>query len=192
MTQRPTRVATWILFPLIALACLSIAMWKAQVAVGHLLEILLGLIVGALFIFALWKIPQRQVSAYANLEPKDRAQLVNEYRKTLAQIFGGIAIVVGLYFTWRQNVYTQGQLEATTSQLRIASEGQITERWTKATIQLGDHNMDTRLGGIYALGRVCHDSGRDCWAIRPSFDGIRAEPFSSQAGSKRQSCRSNG
>jgi Pentapeptide repeats (8 copies) len=81
----------------------------------------------------------------------------NEARKTLAQIMGGAAVLVGLYFTW--------------SSLEVSREGQVTERFTKAIDQLGAVNdkgekqLELRLGGIYALERIARDSARDHWPI---------------------------
>jgi hypothetical protein len=44
---------------------------------------------------------------------------------------------------------------------RRSARGQITDRYTKAVSQLGDKNLDVRLGGIFALERIAHDSRRD-------------------------------
>jgi uncharacterized protein YjbI with pentapeptide repeats len=46
-------------------------------------------------------------------------------------------------------------------QIAVAQEGQITERFTRAVDQLGQpgsDRLDVRLGGIYALERIAHDS----------------------------------
>jgi hypothetical protein len=82
---------------------------------------------------------------------------VDEYRKTLAQIMGGCALLVGLYFTWRTT--------------RTAEDGRITDRFSKAVEQLGATNKDgsrqiePRLGGIHSLERIARDSKRDARAI---------------------------
>jgi len=80
--------------------------------------------------------------------PQQRQGLV----QTLAQIAGGAALLVGLYFTRRT--------------VQINQEGQITDRFTKAIDQLGagegnDKRLEVRLGGIYALGRIARDSEKD-------------------------------
>ena len=69
----------------------------------------------------------------------------------MAQIIAGGALLLGLYFTWRQ--------------LTITQEGQITDRFAKAIAQLGDERLALRLGGIYALERISRDSPRDLEAI---------------------------
>jgi Pentapeptide repeats (8 copies) len=71
----------------------------------------------------------------------------NEVRTTLLQGLGGVVLLVGAYFTYRQ--------------LRTTREGQITERYTRAIDQLGHAQLDVRLGGIYALERIARDSPAD-------------------------------
>jgi uncharacterized protein YjbI with pentapeptide repeats len=79
--------------------------------------------------------------------------------QTLAQILGGFAVLVGLYFAWK-NITT------TAKNLELTKEGQVTDRFTKAIEQLGATDngkpkWELRLGGIYALERIAHDSERD-------------------------------
>jgi hypothetical protein len=108
-------------------------------------------VVGVLIVLsmslAIWKIPKWQVASLKNLTPAEQFNSENEARKTLSQILGGAALLVGLYFTWRS--------------MRVAAEGQITDRFTKAIEQLGDSKLEIRLGGIYALERIAYDSSRD-------------------------------
>ena len=87
-------------------------------------------------------------------EIKDRIDLESKSRQTLAQILGGAALLVGLYFT--------------SQKLQTTQEGQITDRFTKAIDQLGKLGKDylaVRLGGIYALERIARDSESDHWAV---------------------------
>jgi hypothetical protein len=83
--------------------------------------------------------------------------LVNEYRRTWAQIVGGFGLLLGLYYTWRRIEISQRELEATRDQ-------QVTERFTRAIDQLGaiddkgNKKLEIRLGGIYALERIALDS----------------------------------
>jgi hypothetical protein len=79
--------------------------------------------------------------------PTDRAKAVNDIRTTLLQGLGGAALLVGVYFTWRQ--------------IQVAREGQLTQRFTAAVGQLSNRSVDVRLGGIYALERIAIDSKRD-------------------------------
>jgi uncharacterized protein YjbI with pentapeptide repeats len=107
----------------------------------------LVLVLGVLLF--LWKVPQWQLTQWrASLEPKDLAQLENAFRVTWAQIVGGMVLVIGLYFTWRN--------------LIVAREGQITERFTRAIDQIDSKkSLEVRLGGIYALERIARDSSQD-------------------------------
>src|SRR5215204_6228213 len=79
----------------------------------------------------------RQVDAATRLE------LQNDVRTTLLQGLGGLAVLVGAFFTYRQ--------------LHTARERQVTERFTRAIDQLGHENLDVRLGGIYALASAFHE-----------------------------------
>src|SRR5215216_7905270 len=117
-------------------------------------------VVLALVIVAfLWFVPQLQGEYFSQKVPaKERPALVNEYRRTWAQIIGGFGLLLGLYFTWRRIEISQQELEATRDQ-------QVTERFTRAIDQLGatdnegkNKKLSIRLGGIYALERTAWDS----------------------------------
>src|SRR5215213_6417018 len=111
-----------------------------------------------LIVAFLWFVPQLQGEYFSQKVPaQERATLVNEYRRTWAQIIGGFALLLGLYFTWRRVEISQRTLEATQDQ-------QVTERFTRAIDQLGATDetgkprLEVRLGGIYALERIANDS----------------------------------
>lgn len=94
----------------------------------------------------------------------DKANYENQYRATLAQILGGIAIGMGLYYTWRRITIAENEL-------KVSQQGQITERFTRAVDQLGaldqfgNPAIEIRLGGIYALERISMESDKDYWPI---------------------------
>jgi hypothetical protein len=113
----------------------------------HLLFI--GALLVILLFLLLWKCPQRQVATVPKM--KDRLDLELKSRQTLVQILGGAAALGALYFTAQT--------------LRTTQEGQITDRFTKAITQLGDKNLEIRLGGIYALERISKDSQSDHWSV---------------------------
>ena len=87
-------------------------------------------------------------------------------------------------------IFAAGALLFTGRNYRLAREGQVTDRYTKAIEQLGSDRLDVRLGGIYALERIASDSARDHPTIvevlaafirehsrkQPSFDTPRAGP----------------
>ncbi|WP_330301696.1 MULTISPECIES: pentapeptide repeat-containing protein [unclassified Streptomyces] len=72
----------------------------------------------------------------------------------LAAALPGLTALVALLFTWM----SVGQ---TRSELRIAEQGQITNRFNAAINNLGSGSEDVRLGGIHALQRIMQDSPRD-------------------------------
>src|SRR5215469_16280479 len=126
-------------------------------------------VVGLVALLILWKLPIWQVSRVQGLESKERFDRVNEARKTLATILGGIVLLAGFFGTWQNLKVAQEKVAQET--LRVSQEGQITDRFTKAIEQLGAVNakdekkMVVRLGGIYALERIAAESERDHWPI---------------------------
>src|SRR5215208_2409167 len=109
-------------------------------------------ILALLIVAFLWFVPQLQGEYFSQKVPaKERPALVNEYRRTWAQIIGGVGLLLGLYFTWRR--------------VEISQDQQVTERFTRAIDQLGatddktgNPRREVRLGGIYALERIARDS----------------------------------
>jgi hypothetical protein len=118
-----------------------------------------------LIVAFLWFVPQLQGTYFShNVPAEERPALVNEYRRTWAQIIGGFGLLLGLYFTWRRVEISQQTLEVTRDQ-------QVTERFTRAIDQLGKTDdegnklFEIRLGGIYALERISKESEEDYWPI---------------------------
>lgn len=112
----------------------------------------------------LWFVPEYQVSqAVENGFATDlqRPSLENEYRRTLAQVLGGLALALGIYLTYRRTHASERAAATAQDTLRVSREGQITERFTRAVDQLGSDQLAIRLGGIYALERIARDSRRD-------------------------------
>ncbi|MFF8290495.1 pentapeptide repeat-containing protein [Streptomyces sp. NPDC016309] len=66
----------------------------------------------------------------------------------------GFAALAALLFTWMQ----VGQAN---KELRLGEQGQVTSRFNAAISNLGSDSEDVRLGGLYALERLMHDSARD-------------------------------
>ena len=125
------------------------------------LLVLGGLVVAVLVGWALWCVPQWQVEQVrgrrCDPDAVRFANLEDNYRRTLSQIVGGLAVLYGLYLTYRRIVATEKNVE-------VAQEGQVTERFTRAIDQLGqegERKMAIRLGGIYALERIAKDSEKD-------------------------------
>jgi len=119
-----------------------------------LISILIAVLV---LIFLLWKVPQWQIADY-ELSLKDRLHQENENRKTVAQIVGGVFVLVGLYIAWVRSKAMRDQAE-------VDREQQLTDLYVKAIEQLGSENLQIRLGGIYALERIARESPKDHWPI---------------------------
>jgi hypothetical protein len=150
------------------------------VVLGAVVSLLLILFIG----FIVWKVPQLQVAGSALLltpnqvlerENQARANLI-QLLSTFAQVIGGVVLLIGLYFTWRNIKLTErtatNTLEIAEHTLTNSQAAQITERFTKAIEQLGksdedgkDANLAIRLGGIYSLERIAKDSPKDHWPI---------------------------
>jgi Pentapeptide repeats (8 copies) len=56
---------------------------------------------------------------------------------------------------------TNKSLDSAREQLEVSQEGQVTDRFGRATEQLGSNAMDVRLGAIYSLERLMGDSPPD-------------------------------
>jgi Pentapeptide repeats (8 copies) len=104
--------------------------------------------------------PDRRIELETN-----RLKLQNDGRTTLLQGLGGLAVLAGAFFTYRQVQTSRRQLdhtiESSREQHELDRQGQITERFTRAIDQLGHTQLDVRLGGIYALARIARDSPAD-------------------------------
>jgi uncharacterized protein YjbI with pentapeptide repeats len=115
-------------------------------------------------------LPPYFASRDSSLQHIDRSKLENDVRTTLLQGVAGMLVVVGGIAAWLQLDTNRKQLrqalDASNRELALAREGQITERFTKAIEQLAGNTLDLKVGGIYALERIAHDSDLDRHAIR--------------------------
>jgi hypothetical protein len=91
----------------------------------------------------------------------NRLKQQNDVRTTLLQAVGGVVLLIGVYFTWRQ--------------VQVSREGQLTERFNKAIDHLGAKELDLRLGGIYALERIAKNSKFDRPTIVEIFTAYARE-----------------
>ena len=118
------------------------------------LRYLWGLI-PVILLLLLWIVPILEIETRASQLPiKDKIELEDKLRTTLAQIFGGLFLLSGAYFSWRT--------------LNQNKESQITDRFYKAVEQLGNiapKNQAVQIGGVFALERIAIDSPKDHWTI---------------------------
>lgn len=134
--------------------------WRAAWFGVLMFCLLLAILFAGLIIIPEWLYPSlsaaqlRVVSSpQARIELQQaQGQLANNARSSVLQVLAGLAVVGGAIATWRQ--------------VRISREGQITERFTRAVDQIGNQNVDVRVGGLYALERIARDSVADRTAIQ--------------------------
>jgi hypothetical protein len=99
--------------------------------------------------------PEAQATARATERSSVRTAM-------LAVLAGGIAVVGAVYtgrtFALNQRESARNQREAA-QMFELTRRGQLTERFTRAVDQLGQTDkLDVRLGGIYALEQLAHES----------------------------------
>ena len=124
-----------------------------------------------LVVLILWLVPKWEVYSYRarfdslGLGKPERIQLEkdlitaeNDARVTIAQTIGGLLVLLGLFATFRN-------IGIARENLRVAEEGKLTERFSKAVELLGSDKLDVRLGGIYTLERIAQDSLKDHWTV---------------------------
>lgn len=78
--------------------------------------------------------------------------------------WAAIASVIAALAAVAAVVYTGRSLDATHAQNETAMQAQFTDRFTKAVDQLdrtGPEHLQARLGAVYGLERLAHDSPRD-------------------------------
>lgn len=75
-------------------------------------------------------------------------------------LLSGLATVPAVILTWYWKEKHKRE------DIRIARDGQVTDRFNRAIEQLGnDSQVAVRLGAIYALERIAKDSAKDHWTI---------------------------
>jgi hypothetical protein len=85
----------------------------------------------------MWKVPKWQVDGLQGTTYGNRFEREYEARKTIAQVLGGLFLLVGLYSSGRTLALQTNALALQTASLAATKEGQITDRFTKAIEQLG-------------------------------------------------------
>lgn len=141
--------------PLVLIALWIAATWVVHSQYGFVPAVVLNAC--AVAIGLLWKVPVWLAARYPEVEGKDRFDIENESRKTVAQIIGGAGVVAGLYFTGMT--------------FELSRDRQLTDRFEKATQQLGASDKDggpsreVRVAAIFSLERIAQESERDHWTI---------------------------
>jgi hypothetical protein len=114
-----------------------------------------------------WRLPGWQVARLSLKirDPKARADVEDNFRKTVGQALGGAAVLIGAVAAYLQ--FTQQQ--------QAARERLTTENFSKAIEQLGSDKLEVRLGGIYALERISKESPQDHWTVMENLTAFVRE-----------------
>jgi uncharacterized protein YjbI with pentapeptide repeats len=108
-----------------------------------------------------WRLPKRQVDRLRLTirDPKARADVEDNFRKTIGQLLGGAAVLIGAALAYLQFSQQQQTSQQQFSQQQQASRDLlISTQVSKGFEQLGSDRVVVRLGGIYALEGVMNNS----------------------------------
>src|SRR5690242_7894308 len=95
-------------------------------------------------------------------QPGQRPTLPNrDWATILTAALASVAALITAIFTLVSVRATENQVQIARQGQATAEQGQITDRYNAAITNLGSRSIDIRLGGIYALQRLMHDSPRD-------------------------------
>jgi hypothetical protein len=115
----------------------------------------------AIGLFGVIVAPKLGVFVRHGLKDADRLTAERDIRDVWIKVSVGVAGGFAAVLTW-------GRLELSRLEHQLAKQqhanevsGQLTERFTRAIEQLGNENLDVRLGGIYGLERIARESAVD-------------------------------
>jgi uncharacterized protein YjbI with pentapeptide repeats len=108
-----------------------------------------------------WRLPKWEVNRLALKirDPKARADVEDNFRKTAGQLIGGAAVLIGAGFALFQFLQQQqtAQIQSLLQQ-KAAQDLLISNQVSKGFEQLASDKITMRLGGIYALEGVMNTS----------------------------------
>ena len=132
---------------------------RVTAGVAVLAALLLGMAVWWLW----WRLPKREVArpALKIRDPKARADIEDNYRKTVGQALGGVAVLLGTGLAYLQ--FSQQQ--------QSSHDLLISNQVSKGFEQLGSEKVVVRFGGIYALEGVMNNSDQ---YHRPVLEALTA------------------
>ena len=137
---------------------LMIAMIATAIALAP--PLVYGVVYGAWWLW--WRLPKWQLKSLEpqipTENPKERADVEDNFRKTAGQLIGGAAVLIGAGFALfqflQQQQTTQSQF---LQQQQAAHDLLISNQVSKGFEQLAGEKIEMRLGGIYALEGVMND-----------------------------------
>jgi hypothetical protein len=99
-----------------------------------------------------WWVPKWQMRSVTTGDPKARADIEDNFRKTIGQALGGIAVLISAGMAYYG---TQQTLQVNEDQSRLTQRAShdllISQQVAKGFEQLGSEKMVLRLGGIMPL-----------------------------------------
>jgi hypothetical protein len=107
--------------------------------------------IGAMLFILVWWLAPPLLYRHTGTDKDAKLKAITDTRTALLAGLIGVGALLTLWLNSR--VY-----RITARTLEVTEQGHITERYTKAIQQLGDTELAVRLGGIYALERLAHDS----------------------------------
>jgi uncharacterized protein YjbI with pentapeptide repeats len=134
------------------------------------LLLLISVMFGLVVILPRFLVPDRPASTLEVIEepePRlrlqdDRLRIQNDARTALLQAATGIALLIGVFFTWKQLQYDRREAlqikDQSREQIELTRQGQVADRFTRAVDQLGSRQVTIRLGGIYGLETIADQS----------------------------------
>jgi len=146
----------------------------------HTTMLMLVLLGTAMIVTAVVLLPGLLVPSDQVLDPVHRLELQNEVRSTLLQGLGGVLLVAGAYFTWRQLDLNRAQLNHTLqvseATSRLSNETMLNEMFRGALENLGHDKPGVRIGAIYAFEHVAKASDKLRQGIHELLAGyVRAQ-----------------
>jgi uncharacterized protein YjbI with pentapeptide repeats len=132
-----------------------------------------------------WWWPKWQVNRLALeiRDPKARADVEDNFRKTAGQFLGGAAVLFGAWLAFLQFSQQQQTAQSQIEQVQQAAQRQqqqaardllISNQASKGFEQLASDKIAIRLGGIYALEGVMNASERPEWSRGPVLEMLCA------------------
>ena len=106
-----------------------------------------------------WWVPKLQMRSVTAADPKARADIEDNFRKTVGQALGGVFVLLGAGLAYYGTLQTlQGNEDQARRSQREAHDLLISNQVSKGFEQFGSDNVRVRLGGIYALEGVMNTS----------------------------------
>ena len=159
-----------------------VAYWEALpvwIPIG--LAVLAALLLAMAVWWLWWRLPKREAARLALKirDAKARADIEDNYRKTVGQALGGIAVLLGAGLAYLQ--FSQQQ--------RASHDLLISNQVSKGFEQLGSKEIVIRLGGIYALEGVMNNSDQYHQPVLEALTAFVREGTSAPAGpDRRRAC----